>query len=51
MRMHRGDYWRIYIPYQLGYGGTARSSIPAYSTLVFDLRLEDFWQKTQGDRE
>ena len=51
MRMHRGDHWRIYIPYQLGYGSTARSSIPAYSTLVFDLRLEDFWRKTQGDRE
>jgi len=51
MRMHRGDHWRIYIPYQLGYGSGARSVIPAYSTLIFDLRLEDFWRKTQGDRE
>ncbi len=51
MRMHRGDYWRIYIPYQLGYGYTTRGSIPGYSTLIFDLRLEDFWRKTQGDRE
>ena len=51
MRMHRGDHWRIYIPYQLGYGYTTRGSIPGYSTLIFDLRLEDFWRKTQGDRE
>ena len=51
MRMHRGDSWRVYIPYQLGYGSSARSSIPAYSTLVFDIKLEDFWRKTKGDRE
>ena len=40
--MHIGDQWRIYIPYQLGYGTTAKSSIPAYSTLIFDLVLIDF---------
>ena len=52
MRMHRGDHWRVYIPYQLGYNNSSTSSfIPAYSTLIFDLRLEDFWRKTQGDRE
>ena len=51
MHMHRGDHWRIYIPYQLGYGGSARSAIPAYSTLIFDLQLENFWRKTKGDRE
>lgn len=51
MRMHRGDRWRIYIPYQQGYGATARTSIPAYSTLIFELQLEDFWRKTKGDRE
>ena len=51
MKMHRGDHWRIYIPYQLGYGGVARTSVPAYSTLIFDLRLENFWRKTKGDRE
>jgi FKBP-type peptidyl-prolyl cis-trans isomerase FklB len=51
MRMHRGDRWRVYIPYQLAYGSSARSSIPAYSTLIFDLQLEDFWRKTLGDRE
>ena len=51
MHMHRGDHWRIYIPYQQGYGSVAKSSVPAYSTLIFDLRLEDFWRKTKGDRE
>lgn len=42
--MHRGDHWIVYIPYQLGYGTSAKSSIPAYSTLVFDIRLKDFWR-------
>ena len=40
--MHRGDWWRIYIPYTLGYGTYASGSIPAYSVLVFDLVLIDF---------
>lgn len=48
--MRRGDHWKVYIPYQLGYS-TSTSVIPAYSTLIFDLRLEDFWKKEQGDRE
>jgi len=50
-RMRRGEHWRVYIPYQLGYGAAASGSIPAYSTLIFDLRLEDFWQKEKGDRD
>lgn len=41
--MHRGDHWKVYIPYQLAYGTTATSGIPAYSTLIFDMRLADFW--------
>jgi len=44
MHMRRGDHWRVYIPYQLGYGTTATSNIPAYSNLVFDIRMEDFWK-------
>jgi FKBP-type peptidyl-prolyl cis-trans isomerase FklB len=50
MHMHRGDHWIVYIPYQLGYGTVVRGSIPAGSTLIFDLRMEDFWTKTKGDR-
>ena len=41
--MRRGDHWIVYIPHQLGYGSSASSSIPAFSTLIFDLRLVDFW--------
>ena len=46
MHMHQGDRWEVYIPYQLGYGTedhTGNSgTIPAYSTLVFDLTLASF---------
>ena len=41
--MHRGDHWRLYIPYELGYGtsGSTNGSvtIPGYSTLIFDVEL------------
>ena len=46
--MHRGDYWRIYIPHELGYDEQSQTSssgsvtIPAYSTLIFDVLLVDF---------
>lgn len=42
MQMHEGDRWRVYIPYQLGYGTQSSGSIPAYSTLVFDMTLHSF---------
>lgn len=42
MSMHRGDHWTVYIPYQLGYGEKRSGVVPAYSTLIFDLRLNDF---------
>ena len=44
-KMHIGDRWDVYIPYQLGYGKTASSTntIPAYSTLIFDLSLVNYW--------
>ena len=42
MSMHRGDHWTVYIPYQLGYGEKDSGVVPAYSTLIFDLRLNDF---------
>ena len=43
MNMRRGDYYRVYIPYQLGYGATDYSDIPGGSTLIFEIRLVDFW--------
>ena len=48
--MNRGDYWKVYIPYQLAYKSSSTGSIPAYSMLIFYLRLEDFWTKIEGDR-
>ena len=39
-----GDVWRVYIPSTLGYeGNTSVSGVPAYSTLIFDLNLVDFY--------
>ncbi len=38
-KMHIGDYWCVYIPYQLGYGTVESSTVPAYSTLIFEIRL------------
>lgn len=49
-KMHVGDLWRVTIPYQLGYGATEKTGIPAYSTLIFDVELVDFWNKKKGDR-
>ena len=43
MNMHVGDYWRVHIPYQLGYGTSSTTSVMSYSDLVFDIALYDFW--------
>ena len=45
--MHVKDRWEVYIPYNLGYGSTASTSIPAYSTLKFDLTLMVINRKKQ----
>lgn len=37
--MKEGDRWELYIPHELGYGISGQSSIPGYSTLIFDLHL------------
>ena len=37
-----GDRWNVYIPYQLGYGEKGSASIPACSTLIFDINLVSF---------
>lgn len=42
--MHIGDHWRVYIPQQLGYGTSDQSSIPAYSTLIFDIALSAYYR-------
>ena len=40
--MVAGDRWKVYIPYQLGYGEKVSASIPACSTLIFDINLVSF---------
>ena len=42
--MHIGDRWKVYIPYQLAYGKTNNGTIPAYSTLVFDVTLVSYYR-------
>jgi len=41
MRMRCGDYWRIYIPYGLGYGTSSHGTIPGYSTLIYEINLTE----------
>ena len=43
--MREGDRWEVYIPYTLGYGASGDSSIPAYSTLIFDMQLVKLYTK------
>lgn len=43
-KMHIGDRWLVYIPYNLGYGTSDSGSIPAYSTLVFDVTLVAYYR-------
>jgi len=41
--MRVGDFWRIYVPSEQGYGKEGSGTkIPGYSVLVFDLTLLDF---------
>lgn len=46
--MHCGDRWMIYIPEALGYGSTAQDKIPAYSTIMFDVTLVDYFYPGEG---
>lgn len=38
-KMHVGDHWEVYIPWQKGYGIRSDADIPGYSTLVFEILL------------
>jgi FKBP-type peptidyl-prolyl cis-trans isomerase len=43
-QMPQGSHFRIYVPYQLGYGKTGSKNtkefiIPPYSTLIFDMEI------------
>lgn len=41
MNMHCGDFWKLYIPYGLGYGTRDRGVIPGYSALIFEVNLTE----------
>lgn len=34
-----GSKWKLYIPYEIGYGSQYAGSIPPFSTLIFDVEL------------
>jgi FKBP-type peptidyl-prolyl cis-trans isomerase len=38
--MVKGDEWDVYIPQELAYKEEASDAIPAYSTLLYRLRIE-----------
>lgn len=44
MQMRVGDYWRVFIPSNMGYGTGGSGKIPASSTLVFDMRLKAYYR-------
>jgi FKBP-type peptidyl-prolyl cis-trans isomerase FklB len=49
LQMNAGDRWLIHIPYQLAYGSSSGSTtIPAYSNLIFDVALFDFWHPEES---
>ena len=38
-QMRVGDHWMVYIPYTVGYGTRTSGPIPAFSTLIFEVKL------------
>lgn len=49
--MKVGDRWMVYIPYTLAYGTANTEKIPAYSTLIFDLKLAKIYEYGETDTE
>jgi FKBP-type peptidyl-prolyl cis-trans isomerase FklB len=47
--MPKGSKWELYIPYDLAYGPEGRSSIPPYSTLIFQIELLSIDHKVPGN--
>lgn len=48
MHMVEGDRWKVVIPQYLGYQDSATGDIPAYSTLIFDIKLARIYRN--GDK-
>ena len=49
MNMHEGDRWIVHIPYQLAYGATTKTGVPAYSDLTFEIAVKSFWHMDQEE--
>ena len=47
MHMRCGDYWKLYIPYGLGYGENGKGVIPGYSALIFEVNLTEIARNGQ----
>lgn len=41
--MKKGEHYKVYIPYQYGYGTSGQGNILGYSNLIFDVYLVNFW--------
>lgn len=39
LKMHVGDHWKVYIPFDQGYGTRNSGPIPGSSTLIFEIQL------------
>lgn len=46
-----GSKWQLFIPQELAYGGRATGSIPAFSTLVFDVEVLDIEEAKQDTKK
>lgn len=44
LHMHIDDYWRVFIPSNMGYGTSGTDNIPGYSCLIFDMRLKGYYR-------
>lgn len=43
MQMKVGDRWELYIPSDLGYGDYGETGIPGFSTLIYDVKLDNIY--------
>ena len=49
--MVKGDEWDVYIPQQLAYKETESEAVPAYSTLLYRIRIELVHKSGEGMSE
>ena len=49
MHMRIGDHWRIYSPYTLARGPKEATNVPAYSTLISEVRLTAYYRNGEAE--